>query len=88
MTSLIRSLTDLVVEPVDDVGADEGVLDGDLEPQPVSHLQPGVWSLHGAHDGAHPGVGVELVGRGGRCGCLVRHPAGPAAMRVVDCWRK
>ena len=38
----LLSLTDLVVEPVDHVGSDEGVLDGDLEPQPVAHLQPGV----------------------------------------------
>ena len=39
-------ITDLFIEPVDDVAADEGVLDGDLEPQPVAHLQPRVCEGH------------------------------------------
>ena len=42
----LLSLTDLVVEPVDHVGSDEGVLDSDLEPQPVAHLQPGVCKVN------------------------------------------
>ena len=37
--SISLTFTDLFIEPVDDVAADEGVLDGDLEPQPVAHLQ-------------------------------------------------
>ena len=47
--SILLTFTDLFIEPVDDVAADEGVLDGDLEPQPVAHLQPRVCERHRAH---------------------------------------
>ena len=48
-SSISLTFTDLFIEPVDDVAADEGVLDGDLEPQPVAHLQPRVCERHQGH---------------------------------------
>ena len=106
--SISLTFTDLFIEPVDDVAADEGVLDGDLEPQPVAHLQPRVceghqahlstdvkcqnvlksclaWPLHRAHNGAHPRVGVELVGGDGRGRSLVGRPACRAAVWIINC---
>ena len=48
-SSISLTFTDIFIEPVYDVAADEGVLDGDLEPQPVAHLQPRVCERHQAH---------------------------------------